>query len=61
MHAIYTAPTRQHELDHTDHPYHTDQVYICPEGSTVVDHEAETDDLFENAKYVEPRYSTPVR
>ena len=25
-HAVYTAPTRQHELDHTDH---TDQESIC--------------------------------
>ena len=30
-HAGYTAPARQHELDHTDHTdhtYHTDQKYI---------------------------------
>ena len=29
-HADYTAPTRQRELDHTDH---TDEGYICPERS----------------------------
>ena len=32
-HAGYTAPTRQHEPDHTDrtdHTDHTDQEYICP-------------------------------
>ena len=35
-HADYTAPTRQHELnhtdyiDHTDHIDHTDQESICP-------------------------------
>ena len=32
-HAGYTAPTRQHELDHadhTDHTDHTDQEYIYP-------------------------------
>ena len=29
--ADYTAPTRQHELDHTDHTYHTDQESIYPE------------------------------
>ena len=35
-HADYTAPTRQHEpehtdhTDHTDHTNHTDQKYICP-------------------------------
>ena len=34
-HAGYTAPTRQHELyhtDHTDHTNHTDQEYICLPG-----------------------------
>ena len=31
MQVIYTAPTRQHELDHTDHTDHTDHGYICPE------------------------------
>ena len=30
-HAEYTAPARQHELDHTDHTDHTDEEYICPE------------------------------
>ena len=29
-HAGYTAPTRQHELDHTNHTDHTDQEYVCP-------------------------------
>ena len=35
--ADYTAPTRQHDLnhtdhaDHTDHTDHTDQEFICPE------------------------------
>ena len=28
--ADYTAPPRQHELDHTDHTDHTDQGYIYP-------------------------------
>ena len=27
-HAHYTAPTRQHELDHTVHTDHTDQEHI---------------------------------
>ena len=27
-HADYTAPTRQHELSHTDHTDHTDQEYV---------------------------------
>ena len=31
--AKHTAPTRQHELEHTDHTDHTDQEYICPERS----------------------------
>ena len=39
--AHFTAPTRQHELDHTNHTNHTD---IFPERSTV-DHQVETDDL----------------
>ena len=32
-HAGYTAPTRQHELDHTNHTDRTDQGSICPERS----------------------------
>ena len=39
--ADYTVPTRQHELDHTDH---TDQGYVCPEISTV-DNQVGSDDL----------------
>ena len=35
-HAAFSAPTRQHELDHAD------QESICP---TYLDHEAEVDDL----------------
>ena len=37
------APTRQHELDHTDH---TDQEYICPAWQIDV-MKSEFDDLFE--------------
>lgn len=29
--AAFTAPTRQHELDHTAHTDHTVQVYLYPE------------------------------
>ena len=43
--ADYTAPTRQHDLnhtdhaDHTDHTDHTDQEFICPEDTPgTVDH-----------------------
>ena len=27
-HAVFVAPTRKHELDHTDHTDYTDQEYI---------------------------------
>ena len=33
-HADYTAPTRQHELDHTDHTYHTDHTHHTDQEST---------------------------
>ena len=30
-HARYATPSRQHELDRTDHADHTDQEPVCPE------------------------------
>ena len=41
-HADYTAPTRQHELDRTDH---TDQEFTYLYALKSVDHEVGTDDL----------------
>ena len=48
-HAGYTAPTRQHELDHkahTDHTYHTDHTDYLP-CLADLDYEAGIDDLSE--------------
>ena len=34
-----TAPTRQHEPDHTDHTDHPNHKYICPERSKIMNYE----------------------
>ena len=63
-HADYTAPIRQHELDHTDHTDHTARNISALKYPLLVDHELGIEVLSGVRKYYElttPREHTRTR